>query len=85
MTTGPAGLHPRGPGIRQPLTAHVSRRAELRLLEPAFMAIRQAMGTTKERRPQTTQFLNELVTSGFVAEALRRSGQDPTLTAPTAV
>ncbi|MEU2556654.1 hypothetical protein ABZ589_34100 [Streptomyces sp. NPDC013313] len=43
------------------------------------------MGTTKERRPQTTQFLNELVTSGFVAEALRRSGQDPTLTAPTAV
>ncbi|MFF8952851.1 hypothetical protein ACF09I_29165 [Streptomyces sp. NPDC014940] len=47
------------------------------------------MGTTKERRPQTTRFLNELVTklvtSGFVAEALRRSGQDPTLTAPTAV
>ncbi|MFF0897770.1 hypothetical protein [Streptomyces sp. NPDC003278] len=50
------------------------------------MTIPQAMGTTKERRPQTAQFLDELVTelvtSGFVAEALRRSGRDPTLTAP---
>lgn len=76
-------------GIRQPLTAHVSRRAELRLLEPAFMTIRQAMGTTKERRPKTTQFLSELVTelvaSGFVAGALHRSGQDPTLAARTTV
>ncbi|TDT32325.1 polar amino acid transport system substrate-binding protein [Streptomyces sp. BK208] len=76
-------------GIRQPLTAHVARRAELRLVEPSFMTIRQAMGTTKERRPETTQWLSdlvtELVTSGFVAKALRRSGQDPTLTAPIAV
>ncbi|WP_030683103.1 transporter substrate-binding domain-containing protein [Streptomyces sp. NRRL B-1347] len=76
-------------GIRQPLTAYVSQRPELRLLEPAFMTIRQAMGTTKERRPQTTQFLSDLVTellaSGFVAEALRHSGQDPTLAAPAAV
>ncbi|MEU0852687.1 transporter substrate-binding domain-containing protein [Streptomyces flaveolus] len=76
-------------GIRQPLTAHVSQRAELRLLEPAFMTIRQAMGTTKERRPKTTRFLSELVTelvaTGFVAEALRHSGQDPTLTASTAL
>ncbi|MFF7976245.1 hypothetical protein [Streptomyces sp. NPDC007905] len=76
-------------GIRQPLTAHVSQHAELRLLEPAFMTIRQAMGTTKERHPKTTQFLSELVTelvaSGFIAEALRHSGQDPTLTASPAV
>ncbi|WP_425831364.1 transporter substrate-binding domain-containing protein [Streptomyces fractus] len=75
-------------GIRQPLTAHVSQRAELRLLEPAFMTIRQAMGTTRERSPRTTRFLDELVTellaSGFVSDALRRSGQDPTLAAPTA-
>ncbi|WP_327672675.1 MULTISPECIES: transporter substrate-binding domain-containing protein [unclassified Streptomyces] len=76
-------------GIRQPLTAHVSQTAELRLLEPAFMTIRQAMGTTRGRSPQTTRFLNELVTelvaSGFVSKALRHSGQDPTLAAPTAV
>ncbi|QCX78055.1 Bacterial extracellular solute-binding protein, family 3 [Streptomyces sp. YIM 121038] len=76
-------------GIRQPLTAHVARRPELRLLEPAFMTIRQAMGTTRERSPETVRFLSELVAelvaSGFVAEALRRSGQDPALAAPVAV
>ncbi|MGW2823158.1 transporter substrate-binding domain-containing protein [Streptomyces sp. NPDC001443] len=75
-------------GIRQPLTAHVSQQAELRLLEPAFMTIRQAMGTTKGRSPRTTRFLGELVTelvaSGFVAQALRHSGQAPTLAAPAA-
>ncbi|MCX3063756.1 transporter substrate-binding domain-containing protein [Streptomyces beihaiensis] len=72
-------------GIRQPLTAHVERRSELRLLEPAFMTIRQAMGTTKDRRPETVRFLNdtvtELLSSGFVAQALRDSGQDPMLAA----
>ncbi|MFI8927012.1 transporter substrate-binding domain-containing protein [Streptomyces sp. NPDC053474] len=73
-------------GIRQPLTAHVARHPELRLLEPAFMTIRQAMGTTRERSPETVRFLSDLVTelvaSGFVADALRRSGQEPTLAAP---
>ncbi|KUF13391.1 transporter substrate-binding domain-containing protein [Streptomyces silvensis] len=75
-------------GIRQPLTAHVHQHAELRLLEPAFMTIRQAVGTTRERSSTTVRFLRELVAelvaSGFVAEALRRSGQDPALAAPTA-
>ncbi|WP_338897290.1 hypothetical protein WBG99_18080 [Streptomyces sp. TG1A-60] len=50
------------------------------------MTIRQAIGTANDRRPETTRFLSEtvteLVTSGFVAEALRRSGQDPALAAP---
>ncbi|MFD9904635.1 transporter substrate-binding domain-containing protein [Streptomyces sp. NPDC059063] len=76
-------------GIRQPLTAHVAQRAGLRLLEPAFMTIRQAMGTTKERGPKAARFLSdlvsELVASGFVAGALRDSGQDPALAAPSAV
>ncbi|QDQ16582.1 transporter substrate-binding domain-containing protein [Streptomyces spectabilis] len=75
-------------GIRQPLAAHVARHDGLRLLEPAFMTIRQAVGTTKERSPKTARFLSglvsELVASGFVAEALRRSGQDPALAAPVA-
>ncbi|MFB7711655.1 transporter substrate-binding domain-containing protein [Streptomyces sp. NPDC056105] len=74
-------------GIRQPMSAHVAQRAELRLLEPAFMTIRQAMGTTKDRSPRSIRFLNslvaELVASGFVAAALRNSGQTPTLAAPT--
>ncbi|GHC68134.1 transporter substrate-binding domain-containing protein [Streptomyces flavofungini] len=75
-------------GIRQPLTAHVAERPELRLVEPAFMTIRQAVGTTKDRRPETVRFLSgtvaELTASGFVAEALGRSGQDPALAAPEA-
>ncbi|MFJ9852836.1 transporter substrate-binding domain-containing protein [Streptomyces sp. NPDC101150] len=74
-------------GIRQPLTAHLAERPELRLIEPAFMTIRQAVGTTKTRRPETVRFLSEtvahLTASGFVAQALRRSGQNPALTAPT--
>ncbi|GGV00622.1 transporter substrate-binding domain-containing protein [Streptomyces spectabilis] len=75
-------------GIRQPLAAHVARHDGLRLLEPAFMTIRQAMGTPKERGPKAAGFLSELVgelvASGFVADALRRSGQDPALAAPVA-
>ncbi|MFJ5265210.1 transporter substrate-binding domain-containing protein [Streptomyces sp. NPDC088387] len=73
-------------GIRQPLTTHVAQRPELRLIEPAFMTIRQAVGTTRQRRPETVRFLSEtvaeLTASGFVARALSRSGQDPALTAP---
>ncbi|MEU0843037.1 transporter substrate-binding domain-containing protein [Streptomyces sp. NPDC005962] len=73
-------------GIRQPLTAHLAERPELRLVEPAFMTIRQAVGTTKARQPETVRFLSEtvahLTASGFVAEALSRSGQDPALAAP---
>nr|WSW67332.1 transporter substrate-binding domain-containing protein [Streptomyces sp. NBC_00995] len=73
-------------GIRQPLSAHVALRPELRLLEPAFMTIRQAVGTSKEKLPRTRRFISEtvseLVASGFVARALLRSGQDPALAAP---
>jgi hypothetical protein len=73
-------------GIRQPLTAHLAERPELRLVEPAFMTIRQAVGTTKARQPETVRFLSgtvaHLTASGFVAEALSRAGQDPALAAP---
>ena len=73
-------------GIRQSLTAHLAERPELRPVEPAFMTIRQAVGTTKARQPETVRFLSEtvahLTASGFVAEALSRSGQDPALAAP---
>ncbi|WP_234365012.1 hypothetical protein [Streptomyces sp. RTd22] len=51
------------------------------------MTIRQAIGTTKTRHPETVRFLSETVAhlteSGFVAEALSRSGQNPALAAPT--
>ncbi|MFF8607066.1 transporter substrate-binding domain-containing protein [Streptomyces sp. NPDC015346] len=73
-------------GIRQPMTAFVAERPGLRLIEEPFMEIRQAVGTTLSRRPETIAFLRDLVeelkAGGFVADALRRAGQSPTLVAP---
>ncbi|MFE0105891.1 transporter substrate-binding domain-containing protein [Streptomyces sp. NPDC059009] len=77
-----------GAGIRQPMTAYVAAHPEVRLIEDRFMQIRQAVGTTKGRRPETVRFLAEVVEelkgSGFVAESLRRAGQDDGLVAPPA-
>ncbi len=73
-------------GIRQPMTAHVAEHQDVRLLEPRFMEIRQALGTTRSRKPETVAFLSgvidELKANGFVADALRRSGQAEELVAP---
>ena len=44
-------------GIRQPMTEFVAAHPELRLIEDRFMQIRQAVGTTRARRPETVQFL----------------------------
>lgn len=75
-------------GIRQPVTELVAARPELRLVDGRFMEIRQAVGTTKSRRPETAEFLRDLVeelkASGFVAESLRRARQSDTLVAPPA-
>lgn len=75
-------------GIREPITELVSARPELRLLDGRFMEIRQAVGTTRSRRPETVDYLTglveELKTSGFVAAALRRAHQSDTLVAPPA-
>jgi polar amino acid transport system substrate-binding protein len=66
-------------GIRQPVAAFVAANPDVRLVEERFMAIQQAVGTTKDRRPETVEFLRDVVEelkeSGFVAESLRRSGQ----------
>jgi polar amino acid transport system substrate-binding protein len=63
-------------GIREPMTAFVATNPDLRLIEERFMAIRQAVGTTKTRRPETVRFLRDLVeeltASGFVARSLRK-------------
>ncbi|MFJ9579100.1 transporter substrate-binding domain-containing protein [Streptomyces sp. NPDC101191] len=77
-----------GAGIRQPMTAYVAAHPELRLIEERFMEIRQAVGTTVARAPETVAFLRatveELKATGFVADALRRSGRSPELMAPPA-
>ncbi len=66
-------------GIRQPLTEFVAAHPGLRLIDERFMQIRQAVGVARTRRPETVRFLRRLVEElerdGFVAEALRRSGQ----------
>ncbi|MFD0147473.1 MULTISPECIES: transporter substrate-binding domain-containing protein [unclassified Streptomyces] len=73
-------------GIRQPMTAYVAAHPDVRLVEDRFMEIRQAVGTTPARRPGTVRFLTDLVeelkADGFVADALRRANQSPTLVAP---
>jgi len=71
-------------GIREPVTEWVAAHPGFRLIDGAFMEIRQAVGTAKTKRPETIRFLRDLVeelkASGFVADALHRSGQ----TAPVA-
>ena len=71
-------------GVREPMTEFVAAHREYRLIEGRFMEIPQAVGTVRTKRQETTRFLHdvieELKTSGFVADALRRSGQ----TAPVA-
>jgi polar amino acid transport system substrate-binding protein len=63
-------------GIREPVTAYVAANPDLRLVEERFMAIRQAVGTAKDRKPGTVRFLTDLVeelkASGFVAKSLRK-------------
>jgi polar amino acid transport system substrate-binding protein len=74
-------------GIRQPLSRHLATHPGLRLVEPRFMQIRQAVATTKDRTDEAVAFLRELVETvkgnGFVAGALARSGQDATVAPPS--
>jgi len=74
-------------GIRQPLSRHVASDPGLRLVEPRFMEIRQAVATTKNRSGAAIAFLAEFVetvkASRFVADALARSGQDATVAPPS--
>ncbi|MET7756934.1 transporter substrate-binding domain-containing protein [Streptomyces sp. NPDC005389] len=77
-----------GAGIRQPMTSYVREHPDVRLIEGRFMQIRQAVGTTVDRAPETVAFLRstveELKADGFVADSLRRAGQDTGLLAPPA-
>jgi polar amino acid transport system substrate-binding protein len=71
-------------GVREPMTEFVGSHPGFRLIEGRFMEIPQAVGTAAAKRPGTIRFLHglveELKADGFVADALRRSGQ----TAPVA-
>jgi polar amino acid transport system substrate-binding protein len=73
-------------GIREPMTEFVAAHPGLRLIDGRFMQIRQAVGTAKTKRPETTRFLYELVeelkATGFVADSVRRSGQTAAVAPP---
>jgi polar amino acid transport system substrate-binding protein len=69
-------------GVKQPIVAYARTDPDVRVLDGRFMDIRQAMGTP-QGRPAGAQYLRgfveEMKASGFVADALRRSGQDATV------
>jgi polar amino acid transport system substrate-binding protein len=75
-------------GIRQPMEAFAAAHPGVRLLEPRFMEIQQAVGINRTRRDDTLGFLHafveELKAGGFIAEALRRAGRRDVTVAPPA-
>ena len=74
-------------GVKQQLEADAKRVPGLRLLDGRFMVINQAMATPKGPRGRArylTAFVEEMKASGFVAEALKRSGVEGAAVAPPA-
>jgi polar amino acid transport system substrate-binding protein len=90
--TGPEAMHmfvtanlEAAAGVRQPIVKFMNDTPGLRLIEPSFMEIRQAMGMAKGRPAGSAylhSFIEEMKISGMVADALRRSGQDDVVVAP---
>jgi len=73
-------------GVRQPLVAYAKDNPDMRVMDGHFMEIQQAMGTPKGRTAGAEYlraFVEDVKVSGFVAEALKRSGQSATV-APAA-
>lgn len=74
-------------GIRQPMEALSKSAPGLRLIEQPFMTIRQAMGVPQARsagHSYVCSFIEEMKKSGFVYDALQKSGQHDFEIAPPA-
>jgi polar amino acid transport system substrate-binding protein len=72
-------------GVKQALQQFIAANSNVRLIEPRFMEIRQAMGTAKGKLAGAAYlraFIEEMKASGFVADALKRSGQHDATVAP---
>jgi len=73
-------------GARAAVGAHLALKyLELRVIDGRFTSIEQAMGTPRGRpagREFLQTFIEEMKSSGFVAEALERSGQRAASVAP---
>jgi len=74
-------------GVKQALQRFIAAHPGVRLIEERFMEIRQAMGTGKGKTAGAAYlrgFIEEMKKSGFVADALKRSGQGEATVAPPA-
>lgn len=74
-------------GVRQPLATIAAARPGLRVMEGRFLAIEQAMALPRGRGAGAAalhRFVEEMKVSGFVADALARSGQGDAAVAPAA-
>jgi polar amino acid transport system substrate-binding protein len=74
-------------GVKSPLLRYAQSRPDLRVMDGRFMAIEQAMGVPRGRALAVSYLrtmIEELKSSGFVADALARSGQRDALVAPAA-
>lgn len=69
-------------GVRQPLEDYAKTDPNVRVMSDRFMDIRQAMGTPQGRPAGAAYlkgFVEEMKAAGFVADALKRSGQKATV------
>ena len=72
-------------GVKQLLEPYVSANQNTRMIPEPFMAIRQAMGTPRGREAGARylrSFIEEMKSSGFVAAALKATGQAGAQVAP---
>jgi polar amino acid transport system substrate-binding protein len=73
-------------GVSQPIEAYVAANPGLRVLDGAFMQIPQAVAVSRRHDDTTISWVgsvvDELIATGWVAEALSRHGHDPALAAP---
>jgi polar amino acid transport system substrate-binding protein len=72
-------------GVREVVEGFAKRTSGLRVMDGRFMAIEQAMGTLKGRDAGArylAAFIEQMKASGFVADALQRSGQTAARVAP---
>ena len=79
------GEVPVAAGVRQVVDRYAREHGEMRVLDPSFMVIEQAIGTPVGREVGARflqAFIEELKANGFVAEALHRSGQGDAIVAP---
>lgn len=74
-------------GVRQALTSYAQTHPGFRVIDGRFTAIEQAMAIPKGRNHGLNflrSFVEDLKATGFIAEALRRSGDRNATVAPPA-